>query len=293
MTRSLPSAKSHMPYRIEFKTHCLVSTEIVEAQIRDSVAKVYPLLEPADPHEVPLAIVGGGPSAKDHLQELLDWPGEIWALNMGAKWLASHGRTDAILFTVDPDSRIPWSEWTQGVGRAIVSTACHSSLFEAMKGKDVRVFHCRHMEDMPEIVVLGGGRCSASRAVMQAAWRGFKNVTFYGCEGSIGESTHAYRHEEHKKSQMIIQAGDREYITTPDLYFNTEDLVRDFREQNSPDPNHPYGLREKSGGLLRAMLEHPDTWEIVALSEAMLYLNPEAAANKWDDERVNEIRRAA
>lgn len=280
-----------MPYRIEFKTHCLVSSEQVEKQMRQNISARWPVLEEREPHDIPLAVVGGGPSALDHLQELLDWPGDIWALNMGAKWLASHGRTERVwLFTVDPDHKIPWEEWTVGVERAIVSSACHPSLFWSMRGKEVSMFHCRSIEDMPELFVAGGGRCSASRAVLQASWRGYRCVTFYGCEGSLRTKTHAYR-DEGKKNQMIVKAGDSYHITTPDLYFNTQDLVEDFLRFSNPDPKR--GLKEKSGGLLRAMLEYPETWEIVALSESMLYLDPEARNNKWDSERVEQIRRAA
>lgn len=278
-------------YRINFNTTCHIPMALCEEQMRANIKAAHPMLEERAPHDTPLAVVGGGPSVSEHLDELRKWEGDIWAINEGASWFArAMPNKNVWLFTVDPDPAMAEPRYTAGVERAILSSACPPGLFKALSGKDVRMFHCRTLEDMPDLFVAGGGRCSASRAVLQASWCGYRTVTFFGCEGSIGETTHTYRNDT-KLSQMIVRAGERHYITTPDLYFNTEDLASDFRRFS--DPMLPHGLKEKSGGLLRAMIEYPDSWEIVALSKSMRdYLDP-YSEDRWTEEQIKNIRKAA
>lgn len=258
-------------FRIEFSTYGLRTAEVTAAQQRINMAEGWPMLEYRDPHDVPLAIVGGGPSVAEHVAELKEWPGDIWGINQTASWLSHHApKANTYLFTVDPDEALGAPIFTAGVQKAILGSACHPSLFEALRGKDVRMFHCRDIDGL-NLPCLGGGRCSAARASMQAAWQGYLSVTYYGCEGSFGKTTHAYRNET-RVNQFIVLAGGQEYITTPDLFVNTQDLVSEILE-------YPKALKEKSGGLLRAMIEYPDTWEVVALSASLRdRLDPTATA---------------
>jgi hypothetical protein len=262
-----------MPYRIEFSTVGLVPEETYIQYARTNIAAGYPEITFAAPHDVPLAIVGGGPSALRALDELKNWPGHIWGINQSASWLIEQGCTAPVwLFSVDPDPCL--AEWVTNVERAHLGASCHPKLFEALKGKEVHLFHTREIPGVtnpieamvddgtqaPEIKCNLMGPSSVCRVFLPAAMQGYKDVTFFGCEGSIEERTHAYRHENRPR-QMVIRAGERDYITTPDFYITTTFLVNVMREFSL--------LKEKSGGLLRAMLEFPDTWEVVAFSEEL------------------------
>jgi hypothetical protein len=273
-----------MPFRIEFSTVGLVPEETYIEYARTNIAAGFPEVMFAAPHDVPLAIVGGGPSAARALDELKDWPGHIWGINQTASWLIAQGvKAPVWLFTVDPDPCL--ADWVSGVERALLGASCHPKLFEALKDKDVRLFHTREVpgvtrameetvndgSNVPEIKCNLMGPSSVCRVFLPAAMQGYKDVTFFGCEGSIEEKTHAYRHE-HRPRQMVIRAGDRDYITTPDFYITTLFLVNVMREFGK--------LKERSGGLLRAMLEYPDTWEVVAFSEELRNkLDPTATEN--------------
>lgn len=250
------------PFRLEFKAVGLRTPEVTEKQMRANLEGGWPMLEERDAHDTPLAVVGGGPSAVEHLDELREWPGDIWAVNQSAPWLKKHApKANVWMFTIDPDEALAEPQFTEGVDKAILSSACHPSVFEALKGREIRMFHCRRLDDMPELICLGGGRCAVARTPLQAAWQGYLSVTYFGCEGSLGDTTHAYRHE-HRPNQFIVRAGGVDYVTTPDLCMNTEDLSEDLR-------TYPKALKEKSGGLLRAMVQHPDDWVVVALSGQM------------------------
>ena len=250
----------------------LVPEEVYNEQARTNTASGIPFIEVVKAHDIPLAVVGGGPSVGKHLDELREWPGHIWAINQGASWF-SHFMPEKLvwMFTVDPDHELAKPQWTAGVERAILGITVSPKLVEALKGKDVKFFN---PHEAPENEFhLAGGPSSVCRTFIPAICLGYKNVTYFGCEGSINvrrignsnqysvEATHSYR-KESRPRQMIVKCGDEEFVSTPDLYLTTRTLAKIIQE-------YPLALSEKSGGLLRGMLEHPDTWEVVAYSEAL------------------------
>lgn len=281
--------------RPQFITCGLVPDHVYKEQARINSQSGVPYIELKDPHDTPLAIVGGGPSAGRHLEELKSWPGHIWAINQGASWLAHHApRVPVWMFTVDPDPVLAEPYWTAGVQRAILGLCCSPKLFEALKGKDVHMFdpHIAPATDGSKegAEILAGGPSSVCRTFVPAATLGYKDVTYFGCEGSLEgrftedglfePTTHAYRREDRPR-QMIIRCGDKDFVTTPDLYISTCALANFLRA-------YPL-VKEKSGGLLRGMLEHPDTWHLVAVSEALKEQFGITSTNRLGAESLSRI----
>jgi hypothetical protein len=129
--------------------------------------------------------------------------------------------------------------------------------------EDIRLFHVVIAEDAQQTQqeftsAPLAGPSSVCRTLLPIVQLGYKDVTYFGCEGSFSGDPHFYR-KESKPLQMVVRAGGREYITTPDYYITTQFLVRILTEYQR--------IKERSGGLLRAMLEYPNEWEVVALSE--------------------------
>ena len=87
------------PLRLELNTYPMVPVErTLENVALNSQGATF--LAFHEPHEMPLAIVGGGPSVKDHLDELRAWPGHIWGVNAACTWLAKQG-IGSLFFSVD------------------------------------------------------------------------------------------------------------------------------------------------------------------------------------------------
>lgn len=232
-------------FRLTFIPVGCVSEPVITAQVAANMGRR--LVEHCAPHGRPLAIVGGGPSVLDVLDELKAWPGDIWAINNTAAWLAKHGIRSTLL-SVDPDN---FEFDKTGVADALLASCCHPKAFD---GLNVSMFHM--IEHDPSGVA--GGTSTASRAPALALRMGYFDMTFFGCEGSFVEADHVDR-DEQKPEQLIIRAG-ADYKTTPPLLLQCEclsDLIREFP-----------CFHEKSGGLLRAMVKHPD-WEVVAVSGAL------------------------
>lgn len=218
-----------------------------------------PLLKAAPPHGIPLAVVGGGASALEQLNDLREWPGHIWAINQGATWLASEGRTEGVcMFSVAPTPRI--ATYLEGVEKAILASQCHPDVFQGLAERGAEV-HKFHLFD-------GCGPGSVNNTIIPAAMLGYMDVTFFGCEGSFVGEPYFYRHE-FKPEQMVIRAGGRDYTISTDLFVITQQLVTTMTEM-------PGRFKERSGGLLRAMIEDP-VWGVVAWSEALRNrVSPEA-----------------
>lgn len=188
-----------------------------------------------------LAIVGGGPSIDDRLDELAAWDGDIWAINGAFQWCRRNG-IDAAFFTVDP---LP--ETARHVGdayRAVVSMQCNPLLFDALQWTDVEAFE-----------PMASGATTATAAPIIAAEKGYRSVTFFGCESSFGDTTHAYGNRD-LRSLMRVRCNGREFLTTPDMMMQAEFLGGLIREAPM--------FAECSGGLLSAFIADPEIDVIAA-----------------------------
>jgi len=237
------------------------SWDQLRANAADAERRGLPFIERNKPHERPLAVVGGGPSTASRLDELRGYS-DIWAINGTCQWLKGHG-IDSILFSVDPGDDMP--PLCEGVERAILASNCHPSAFDALEGSDVRIFHTFMNEPVTQNVLalrekfaIMPGSTSACSAPLAALRMGYKQIVYYGCEGSFAETTHTFKDEAHE-SQLIVRAGGKDHRTNLQFYLQSQYLAKLCNL-------FPRFLHERSGGLLRAMIHHPDTWEVVALS---------------------------
>jgi hypothetical protein len=237
------------PFRINIIGECGESLSTLQ-RYADTCAGLD-RIEKQQPHGRKLAVVGGGSSALENLDELKSWDGEIWSINSTGAWLKSHG-IDSTFFSVDPGPLGNFN--TQGMEKALIATCCHPELRKK--------FQSVHLFDMYETSKDGmaGGVTSATRAPSVAIHLGYYDITFYGCEGSFDlDKSHVDRHE-HSDDLLIIRAGGKEYITRLEMVMQSENLSELIRLA-------PNVFKSKSGGLLDAMIHYPDTWEIAAVSD--------------------------
>jgi hypothetical protein len=227
------------PFRIAVRGECVASIEQLHENARKNAH--HPKIERRR-----LAVVGGGPLVVDHLDELREWKGDIWAINRTAQWLKEQG-IRATLFTIDPTyMQIDCED-------RLLASACHPDMFTG---------NCQAF-DLIETHADGfaGGQSSATRAPHVALKLGYTHVAFFGCEGSFSRATHIDR-DEAPPHQMIIRAGGADYRVTPDMLLQCEELSTLIRTFDGV-------FHCRSGGLLQAMIDHPDTWEVVGVSAAL------------------------
>lgn len=204
-------------------------------------------------HDARLAVVGGGPSILQHLNEIKSCD-EVWAINETWRFLSSQG-IESAMFSVDADDLL--APMAKGATSAVLASRCSPLVFDALRGKSVRVFHLS--QDGPNGVF--GGSSSATCAFHAAVKMGFKDITFFGCESSFPDGqTHAYRNED-RAHLMLVQCNGGEYLTAPDFYTQAQELSQVIKK-------FPTHFREVGGGLLHAMVTNDDH-DVTKMSRAM------------------------
>lgn len=201
-----------------------------------------------------LAVVGGGPSIRDHIETLQNFDGDVWAINGAWKWCKDNG-FDAVFFACDPHPIV--AQWAVGASKALLEESCATEAFDALRTADVYTFDA----DV-ENGGIAGCASTASVAPHLAIRMGYRSVKFFGCESSYFQNmSHAYM-DEGRTEEMIIRCNGDDFLTAPDLFLQALGLSDYIRRV-------PEFLSEASGGLLGAMVADPK-YHIHWMSQALL-----------------------
>lgn len=229
-----------------------ISGEEISANIAYSTSLGIPLIQDETGHGRKLAVVGGGPSIAEHLDEIKEFP-EIWAINGTHTFLRERG-IESTMITVDAGEEL--GQMALGAKKAIVATRCNKSVFDSLKGAEVRLFHL--FQDGKNGVM--GGSSTATCAFHLAVNLGYRDVTIFGCESSFAKTTHAYR-DEKRKHLMLVKCNGGEYLTSPDFYIQAQELAQVIKMFSRY-------FRQVGGGLLGAMVENDDH-DVTKMSRAL------------------------
>ncbi len=162
-----------------------------------SLSLGLPFVQTEKPHGRKLAIVGSGPSLRHHLKALKKWRGDIWAINGTVKYLHDNG-IESTLVSVDPGERHDISRVTQAKD-ALLATICDPVLFDYFKDR-VQLFFISEHEQAP--FVASGGCTTACRMPTLSLYMGYREIVFFGCEGSYSNETHVTPTSETRPSWL-------------------------------------------------------------------------------------------
>ena len=155
-----------------------------------------------------IALVGGGPSIKDTVSELMDFP-TIIACGSVHDWLmANCPRVPTYCAVCDPDPVMANYLRAPDHGTEyLISSHCNATVFDALKGYDVAMWHCwpvgagdQEARDFlekhtPKWAAVGGGCTVGLRALTLALMMGYTELHFFGfdsCMGMSDDEHHAY-----------------------------------------------------------------------------------------------------
>lgn len=211
-----------------------------------------------------LAVVGGGPSIRDHVEELKNWDGEIWAVNGAINWCLDNG-IDAWFYTADA---MPPHMWAYDLSR----------IRRAALAPDVSVEMVKYLQGIGAEITLTGpiqsGPTSANASDYLSIALGYTSVTYFGCEGSFAEAaqdadTHAV-HSAPIPDWMIVEVRDEYYKTKAEFLCQSIMLANVIRE-------FPHVYSEKSGGLLRSMIKNGSDYDVAMVSNTLFAKLKDAA----------------
>lgn len=239
-----------------------VSAPTVDGAAREANASIVKTLGlPLHEGSGRLAIVGGGNSIHDHIEELRAWDGGIWAVNGAINWCLDHGIT-AAFYTIDAQPLANWVYDLIRIRHAVLAADCDPGIFRALMAQGARV------ELLP---IPDGGPTSAAAADVLSLQSGYRNITWFGCEGSFGETTHAFG-SAHIAEWVGVEIAAKQFYTKPEFIAQAQiisEVIRSF----------PHVYSERSGGLLRAMVEHgPEHDVFMASNELFAKLKDREAA---------------
>jgi uncharacterized Rossmann fold enzyme len=155
-----------------------------------------------------IALVGGGPSIKDTVAELMDFS-VIMACGSVHDWLQDHSpRVPTYTAICDPDPvmanylRRPNLDTTY-----LLASQCDTTVFDALEGQNIVQWHCWPIgvadqaakdflqDHTPGWVAIGGGCTIGLRALTLALMMGYTEIHFFGfdsCMGMTDDEHHAY-----------------------------------------------------------------------------------------------------
>ena len=257
------------PMRINCKAECNTPDKTVKKNVRQS--RRYPRCEWGVLLYPPCAVVGGSPNLVASLDTLREWKGDIFAVNATAGYLSDRGIPHH-LFAIDCDPN-PWriGPLTKG---AVMASRVHREQMKQFKRNQVRIF------DMAEESNIGieGGPTACCRAPHLFLRMGYMSVYFFGIDGCFTNRTHIDgTHTDAHGNMMIIRVNDVDYVTNAAMMLQHQFMIDVFNK-------YPLFLHNASGGLLKAMYENQDTWEVVAITDDLKSQYTKAGVHIWNKE---------
>lgn len=246
---------SDKPFRMIMSSQCWATDDIITKNVRKS--KKYPRVKYVTAEDAlrlpPCAVCGGGPSLPLSLDVLRKWEGDIYGINDTSGYLSDNG-IENYIYAIDPQWQIlKTGPLTKG---ALYATRVHRRQFHFPK-ENIRVFDM--LEDAPGGIE--GGCTAVCRTPLLLLRIGYTGIYYFGCEGSFYDFTHITGTQKVAlKNLIVVRAGGVDYITNAALLMQSEYL-------SGVISKYPQFLHNMSGGLLKAMLDYPDDWEVVAVSE--------------------------
>ncbi len=220
----------------------------------------------------PCAVVGGSPNLPAMLPVLREWKGDIFAVNATSGYLSDQGIPN-YLYAIDCDPT-PWRIGPLVKG-AVFASRVDREQYKQFKRKQVRVFEMAEEDNKTGIE---GGPTAACRSPHLFLRMGYRAVYYFGCDGCFSNETHITGNQDVAKANMIIvRVNEIDYLTNAALLLQNEHIVDVIKK-------YPQFLFNASGGLLKAMLENPDTWEVVAITDDLKAQYVKGGVTIWNKE---------
>jgi hypothetical protein len=252
----------------ELESICVVDAGGRQENLDKVLALGLPSVEKQPARAGQLAIVASGPSVRDYLDELRTWPGEIWAINGAYDYLLDEGIVPHGFFAIDPlPGLADYVQRARPETTFLVASTCDPSVFEALEGSKVKIFH-PYADDVtyPEGAgMIGGGTTSVTRAPYLALVEGWRDIVLFGCDSSYQGGEYCYQWGRYATD---IDAPKFWFEINGEGPFETEiGLMKQISQMGVIIEKFRGMLKIRCGGLmaafLRAPMADPSQFEVV------------------------------
>lgn len=216
-------------------------------------AKARNLPRPSKSDRPALAVIAGGPSVVEYSDEIKAFKGDVWGVGTAFP-MAQSLRPEATFFSID--QRPEGVSDCAGAKSAILATCCDASLFDALSSVPVMAF---------DLVASGPDANHHDTSVTAipriALDMGYTDVTFYGCDSSFRDSTHAYDPHYQVQDEIVVICNGKAFCTEPGFLMQAEFMARVIRL-------FPNVFKLRGDGLLPDMVKDLD-YDIVVVSNSI------------------------
>jgi hypothetical protein len=181
------------------------------------------------PIDTPVSVCGFGPSLAETYTKL---KGDVWACNGAHDWLIEKGVIPKFGMYWDASEVIAKFVHPHPAVTYLVASRCHRSVFEALEGHRVYVWHAAGDEYLDDLLceyrkaepMLAGGSAAVTRGMTVATTLGYRNIHLFGADSSYtGDYTHLKKSivEEHP---IEVWVDGRKFVTTTWLAGQVQDF---------------------------------------------------------------------
>ena len=211
-----------MPSQLEHLQKCSkgnVPLEVLDRNKLSALKRNLPTLFYGKPIEGKVAVVAGGPSVKDSLEELRNFDGYLIAINGTHNWLIENDIVPDACIIVDAKPTVtdlfknPHKDTTY-----LVASNCDPSLFDALEDYKVILWHVAKEEESKGSIAIVAGPSAVTAAPTLLYVRGDRDVHFYGADSSLSAvDSHVYSSGNVGtvgKERLQVLVGGEVYMST-------------------------------------------------------------------------------
>lgn len=226
---------------LELQMMCNVEEAQLISNIKNALTLPFPWLQMIDAHDGHAVIVGGGPSLRNHIDEIRERQKHgqiIFATNNTYNYLVENGVIPDAHVMVD--AREENKEFVRPISDSIhyYCSQCHPAVFEKAKDKHVVLWHSMD-EGIQQYIghdtgdpLIGGGSTVGMKAIALAYTLGYRQFHLYGLDSSYenGEN-HAYPQPLNDKDKILeLYMNDRKYFAAPWMCVQVENFKEVAKE---------------------------------------------------------------
>lgn len=162
----------------------------------------------------PIAIIGGGPTIKNYLDDIRQYR-TVMAAGSSHDYLRENNINITYAVMCDPDSLvIKYLQKRDTETKYLIASGCDAAVFEHLKDYQRIMWHCHSDAYVPDEIEPGylgvGGGCTVGlRSLNIAILLGYRNIHIYGMDSCMGESSHAYETEDVGKLYNIAAGPNK------------------------------------------------------------------------------------
>ena len=252
---------------------CSVNEDVekIRENIKENIKRELPQVHPYETQEGKVVgIALGGPTLKDTFPDLLEKRKNgmpVISINGSHKYCVDNGLTPSAMIMLDSrefNNRFVYPLIEDC--KYFISSQCHPSVFENLKGSKVWIWHCAGDDNFDllkevygkEYYPIMGGATVALRAVHLLRMLGFPKFEMYGFDSCIMGDHHADEQPENDGEQLLeVVVAGKEFKCTAAHYHQAKEFV-----QMISKTGEYYDLAVHGDGLISHIIKNPDSLKI-------------------------------